>query len=134
MKRMRLAISMAFVLAVAGCGGSTVAMKTETAVQQDQVPGQTDVDPAGLPESTKAQDDQDDTAMEEDLLAEDRQQVEQAIKEAEARDEAASRPDADEFAAEEAERRATADFAPYVSTGGHTEFDGRDVRAAIPWC
>ena len=132
----RLAILMVFMLALAGCGGSSVPLMSETAARQAQMTAEAEVDPAGLTAPTISQDDavieqQEDTTTEEDALAEERQQVEEALLEAEAEAQAGRADDA-EIATEEAQHREPSDFVSYVSAGGHVEFDGYDVRVYLP--
>ena len=67
---------------------------------------------------------QNDTVIEEDALAEERQLIEEA--------EARPGPADDETAIQETQLRAAADFVPYVTAGGHAEFDGSDVRVYLP--
>ena len=119
MTRIRLAILMGFMLAVAGCGGGSGTLGSE-------------VDPAGLSVSTLSQDDTatDEDALEEDALGEERQQAEQAITGAEAEAERGQAV-ADMAAAQEDQLRISG-YVPYVPTGGHAEFDGRDVRVHLP--
>ena len=121
----RLTILMLLMLAVAGCGGDSVPLRSETAAQQAQMMGEADVDAEGSAVSTVVQ---DNAVIEEDALAEERQQVEEAIMEADT-----ARGQADEkIATQEAQLRATTDFVPYVSTSGHAEFDGHDIRVYLP--
>ena len=136
MARIRLAILMVFVLAVAGCGGDSGPLRPETAARQAQMTDEADVDPEGSTASTGLQ---NDTVIEEDALAEERQLVEGAISETRA--EAQPGQADDEIAVQETQLRAAADFVPYVAVGGHVEFDGSDVRCTFPfmpegiaWC
>lgn len=123
----RPAILMVVVLAVAGCGGDSGSSSPETALRQAQTTDEADVDPAGLAASTGLQ---NDTAIEEDALAEERRLVEGAILETEA--EAQPGQAVAEVAIQETQLRAAADFVPYVTAGGHAEFDGSDVRVYLP--
>ena len=121
----RLAILMVLALAVAGCGGDSSPLRSETAARQAQITEEADANAEGSTVSTVVQ---DDTVIEEDALAEERQQVEEAIMEADT-----ARGQADEkIATQEAQLRATTDFVPYVSTSGHAEFDGHDIRVYLP--
>ena len=120
---MRPAILAALMLAALGCGSGSVATRSEV-TPQAQMPGEADIDPAGLTGSMMLQ---GDTATEEDVLAEDRRRVERAMIGAEDQDEAAA-----DAAVQETRLKAVADFVPYVPTGGHAEFDGSDVRVYLP--
>ena len=127
----RLAILTVFMLAVAGCGGDSAQLRPEAPDRQAQIPVEAEVGPAEVIESTELQNDmENDKELEEDTLAEERQLVEDAILEAEA--EAAPGQFGDESAVQEARLSAAADFAPYVPTSGHAEFDGSDVRVHLP--
>jgi len=127
MERIRLAILMVFVLAVAGCGGGSGPLRPETAARQAQMTGEADVDPEGSTASTGLQ---NDTVIEEDALAEERQLVEGAISETGV--EAQPGQADDEIAVQETQLRAAADFVPYVTVGEHVEFDGSHVRVHLP--
>ena len=82
MTQIRLAILTAFVLAMAGCGGSG-ASRPETSASQAEPAAEADTVPAALIEPAILQ---DDPPAEEDALAEERRQAEQAIGGAEAED------------------------------------------------
>ena len=124
----RLAIPLACVLAVvvAGCGGGSAplaGMADEAEVELEELT-------ASAPAPDDAAIAREDTVIEADELADERRQVEGALTDTGS---AADRgqADADVVAAQEA-RLATTDFAPYVETSGHAEFDGSDVRVFLP--
>ena len=132
MTRIKLAILMAFMLAVAGCGGSGV-LRSETSARQVEAAAEADTVPAALIQPAISQ---DDPPTEEDALVEERQQAEQAITGAEA--EAARRQAAADMAAQQAGLATTPDaaaarisYVPYASAGTHTEFDGQGVRVHL---
>ena len=135
MTRLRLAILMAFMLAVAGCGGGSGVLRSETSARQVETVAEAGIAQTGLTESTISQ---GDSSAEEDALVEERRQAEQAITGAEAED--ARQQAAADMAAQEEAKLATApedaaariSYVPYLSAGAHTEFDGRDVRVHLP--
>ena len=134
MKWKRLAALLVFLLAVGGCGGDSVPLNPDAAAPQAQMGDEAEVDLVGLTESSIAQDEaaieKEDALIEEDPLAEERRQVQEALWDAGA---GAERQQTDsDFAIEEARLSATADLVPYGSIGGHTEFDGSDVRVFLP--
>lgn len=133
MTRIKLAILMALMLAVAGCGGSSTS-RSNISARQPGLTVEADTFQAGLAESTILQ---DDPSTEEDALVEERRQAERAISGAEAED--ARRQAAADMAAQQAglattpeDAAARVSYAPSVSAGTHTEFDGQGVRVHLP--
>ena len=130
----KLAFLTVLLVSGAGCGGDSVPMGPETPDRRSQMADGAEMGPEELAALTKLQDEavteQEDPIIEEDALAEERRQVEEALLGAE--NEAARGQDGAETAVQQAQFKATADFGPYVPAGGHAEFDGRDVRVYLP--
>ena len=131
----RPAVLMAFILAVAGCGGGSGSLRSETAARQVPLAIEADAKPEASTESTMSE---VETATEEDALAEERRQAERAITRAEA--EAARKQAAADMAAQEARIATRAEnpsqidsfYVHYVSADTHAEFNGGDVRVHLP--
>ena len=134
MRRIRLAILAALTLALTGCGGGSDSLRPETTDSQAQVTVQADTAPEELTRSVAPQNDE---FSEEDPLAEERKQAEQAITgpEAEnARKQAVSEMTATEDQLGESiedARTVGSPYFPHVSAGAYVEFDGRDVRVHL---
>ena len=125
MKPISLVILMAFMLTASGCGGGSNASRSDTSARQAELALEADIAQAGLSESTMLQ---DDAPTEEDALAEERRQAEQAITGAGAED--ARRQGADMAAQDAAALRSF--YTSYASAGSHAEFDGQSVRVHLP--
>ena len=126
MTQLRLVILTALMLAVAGCGGGSSPLQPETAGRQAPMTDEADAAPTELARATVLQ----DTATEEDALAEERRQAGQAITGAQA--ETARGQAVAEIADQEAQLERLADYLPYVPIGGHAEFDGSNVSVHLP--
>ena len=136
MKWIGLAILTVCVLAVTGCGGDSARPSSDTAAAQaPMADAAAEVETGGLTAQSIVRDEaaiqpEDAVIEHEDELAEERRQVEDSLLEQET---LAGRPQDDAgIAVQEASLKASADFVPYVQTGGHVEFDGTDVRVFLP--
>ena len=128
MTRLRLAILMALMLAAAGCGGGSGSLRSETAARQVSLAVEADAKPAAAESAMP----EVETATEDDALAEERRQAEQAIAGAETKAAADMAAQGAQLAtrAEDASRIGSF-YVPYPSAGTHAEFDGQDVRVHL---
>ena len=136
MTHITLAALLAFTLAVTGCGGGSGSLGSGEATRLDPMIREAEVESAELSESAVSQadtgidEDAEDAVIEEDALAEERQQVEQAIAEAEI-GAAVTEPSFD-TAVQEASLRIADSYTPYRTDSGHAEFDGEELRVFLP--